>query len=81
MTDRDRSRWDEKYTGRGPASVCPGDPPAVFARYWDVFPTSGQALDLACGQARDLARRSGVDAIAAGEGAGETWLVARARPV
>lgn len=86
MTDEDRIRWDETYAGQEPASIGAGEPPAVFAPYGDVFPTSGQALDLACGQgsnalwlarrgltvwgldvspvaigqARELARRSGV---------------------
>lgn len=88
MTDEDRARWDETYVGHGPTSVSPDDPPKVFAPYRDVFPTSGRALDLACGQglgavwlarrgldvwgldisavaigqARELARLSGVDA-------------------
>ncbi|MGH3961575.1 class I SAM-dependent methyltransferase [Mycobacterium sp.] len=87
MTDEDRIRWDKTYTRQGPASVNPGDPPVVFAPYRDVFPASGRALDLACGQglgavwlarrgldvwgldvslvaiggARDLAHRAGVD--------------------
>ncbi|MBO0866159.1 MAG: class I SAM-dependent methyltransferase [Mycobacterium sp.] len=87
MTDEDRIRWDETYARQGPASVSPSDPFPVFAPYRDAFPTSGQALDLACGQglgavwlarrgldvwgldvspvaigqARDLARLSGVD--------------------
>lgn len=88
MTEKDRVRWDETYARRGPAPGGPDEPPPVFAAHRDVFPTSGHALDLACGQgfgavwlarrglavwgldvspvaighARDLARRQGVDA-------------------
>ena len=87
MSEEDRIRWDERYARQGPASISPGDPPEVFAPYLDVFPITGLALDLACGQgfgavwlarrgldvegldvspvasgqARDLARRCGVD--------------------
>ena len=86
MTVGDRRRWDEKHASRGPAPVDAVGPPAVFAAYADVFPTSGQGLDIACGQglgavwlarrgltvmgldvsavaigqARDLAQRNGV---------------------
>jgi 2-polyprenyl-3-methyl-5-hydroxy-6-metoxy-1,4-benzoquinol methylase len=88
MTEDDRGRWDGKYASKGPVALGLVDLPAVFAPYRDVFPTSGQALDLACGQgsgavwlaqrgldvwgldvspvaigqARDLARRAGIDA-------------------
>lgn len=87
MSAEDRIRWDETYARRGRVSIGTGEPPPVFAPYRDVFPTSGQALDLACGQglgavwlarrgldvwgldvspvaigqARGLAHRSGVD--------------------
>ncbi|OBA82889.1 SAM-dependent methyltransferase [Mycobacterium sp. 1164966.3] len=50
MTDEDRRRWDEKHASRGPAPVDAVGPPAVFAAYADMFPTSGQGLDIACGQ-------------------------------
>lgn len=50
MTDEDRRRWDERYAGRGPAPVEAVGPPPVFASYADMFPTTGQGLDLACGQ-------------------------------
>lgn len=50
MSDGDRARWDERYAGRrAPLSDDVG-PAAVFAPYRDVFPVSGHALDLACGQ-------------------------------
>lgn len=38
-------RWDERYADRGPAQV---GPPVVSADH--PFPTSGHAIDLACGQ-------------------------------
>ncbi len=86
MTEEDRLRWDGRYESLGPAPVGAVEPPSFLAPHADVFPTSGQALDLACGQglsavwlarrglqvwgldisavaighARDLARRSGV---------------------
>jgi SAM-dependent methyltransferase len=61
----DRRRWDERYTSRGPAPVGAVEPPGVFAAYADVFPTTGWALDLACGQGLGavwLARR-GLDVL------------------
>ena len=46
VSEADRVRWDGKYTGRvaGPPRL-----PDVFAPYADELPTSGEALDLACG--------------------------------
>jgi SAM-dependent methyltransferase len=46
MTETDRVRWDDRYVGRV-AGVA--GPPDVFAAYADAFPTTGRALDLACG--------------------------------
>ncbi len=46
MSIDDRARWDERYRTRthsGPR--CP----ELFAPYVDLFPTTGIALDLACG--------------------------------
>ena len=86
VVDEDRRRWDERYADTEPPSVGGVAPPGVFADYAEEFPTTGRALDLACGrglgtvwlalrgldvwgmdispvaigQARDLARRSGV---------------------
>lgn len=60
MSEQDRARWDQKYAGHGPVPVGPDEPPAVFAPYREVFPTSGRALDVACGQGAGavwLARR------------------------
>ena len=87
VTREDRRRWDERYASQGPAAVDAIEAPKGFAAYAGVFPTAGQALELACGQglgscwlarrglqvlgldispvairqARDLARRIGVD--------------------
>ncbi|MCV7122645.1 class I SAM-dependent methyltransferase [Mycobacterium lacus] len=86
MAEQDRLRWDELYTSQASAAAGAVGPPGVFAGHAEVFPTAGQALDLACGhglgavwlarrgldvwgldisavaigQARDLAERSGV---------------------
>jgi len=84
---QDRLRWDERYASQGPPPVGAIRPPDIFAPHADTFPTTGHALDLACGpglctvwlaqrglrvsavdispvaigQARDLARCSGVE--------------------
>jgi 2-polyprenyl-3-methyl-5-hydroxy-6-metoxy-1,4-benzoquinol methylase len=86
MAERDRLRWDERYSAQEAPAVSAVEPPEILARHAEVFPTAGTALDLACGQgigaiwlarrglevwafdispvaigqARDLARRSGV---------------------
>ena len=46
MSADDRARWDGRYLQSGPAE--PGLSP-VFAPYADRFPTTGSALDIACG--------------------------------
>jgi SAM-dependent methyltransferase len=50
VTREDRRRWDERYTSQGPALVAAAEPPGVFGTYAEAFPTTGRALDLACGQ-------------------------------
>lgn len=86
MGEQDRVRWDERYAGRGLVQAGQVGCPAVFAPFAHLFPTVGQALELACGQglaavwlarrgmdvwgvdvsgvaigqARDLAQRSGI---------------------
>lgn len=47
MSTTDRLRWDAIHAGRAAADE-PGLP-AVFAAYAEMFPTTGTALDLACG--------------------------------
>ena len=76
MAEGDRRRWDERYATRGPPPVNAVEPPDFLVRHADLFPTSGGALDLACGQGLGavwLARRGldvwGVDvsAVAIGQ--------------
>lgn len=65
MTEQDRRRWNERYAGLAPAPVGAVELPGVLARHADVFPTTGHALDLACGQGLGavwLARR-GLDVV------------------
>jgi len=50
VTSEDRRRWDERYTSRGPTLVGAAEPPGAFAAHAEAFPTTGRALDLACGQ-------------------------------
>lgn len=58
MSERDRTRWDDRYLNRPPDSQPA--PPQAFARYESLFPCAGTALDVACGQGQGsvwLARR------------------------
>ena len=60
MSDEDRRRWDERYEGREPVSLDEVSPPPVFEAFAELFPTSGHALDVACGRGATavwLARR------------------------
>jgi SAM-dependent methyltransferase len=50
VVEGDRLRWDERYASLGPPGVRAVAVPDVFAAHADVFPTTGRALDLACGQ-------------------------------
>jgi SAM-dependent methyltransferase len=50
VSDDDRERWDSRYDGAEPATVDEIALPAVFAEYAELFPTSGRALDIACGR-------------------------------
>jgi 2-polyprenyl-3-methyl-5-hydroxy-6-metoxy-1,4-benzoquinol methylase len=50
VTREDQRRWDERYANLQPASVATVEPPGLLAAYAEVFPTGGQALDVACGQ-------------------------------
>ncbi len=65
MTGEDRRRWDERYASQSPAQADAVEPPSLLAAYADAFPTSGKALDLACGRGLGsvwLARR-GMDVL------------------
>lgn len=50
MTGEDRRRWDERYADKEPPHIDAVGPPELFAAHADAFPTTGTALDLACGQ-------------------------------
>jgi SAM-dependent methyltransferase len=50
VAEEDRRRWDERYASQKPASVGAVEPPGALAGHADEFPTTGRALDLACGQ-------------------------------
>ena len=65
MSDDDRGRWDSRYGDSAPATADEIALPAVFAPSADLFPASGQALEIACGRglaAVWLARR-GMDVV------------------
>ncbi len=51
MSGADRERWDQRYAGLG---VAPQgiEPLPVFEHCEDLFPTSGTALEIACGRGR-----------------------------
>ena len=50
MSQTDRWRWDARYSSQAPPPGGALEPPGVFAAYANEFPTSGRALDLACGE-------------------------------
>lgn len=52
MTDEDRLHWDERYAAVGPAPAGATGPPPQLAPYEDLLPSSGTALELACGRGR-----------------------------
>lgn len=54
MSEDDRSHWDRRYAEHGMAPVADHDPPAppVFEKVEQLFPTSGQAMEIACGRGR-----------------------------
>lgn len=50
MADEDRLRWDARYEAEAAdREQTPPGPPPAFAPYEELFPTSGRALDVACG--------------------------------
>lgn len=49
MTEEDRERWNARYEQADPAPDGLPGPPHNFADVADHFPTSGAALDVACG--------------------------------
>jgi len=49
VSEEDRRRWDERYTGAGQPDGEPS-PPEVFASVEHLFPKSGTALEIASGR-------------------------------
>lgn len=49
MSRTDRDRWDERHAAEGPPSFRPDAPPHL-ADVTHLIPTSGPALELACGR-------------------------------
>lgn len=53
VSEQDRARWDERYGAEGAAPIIdPPPPPPLFAGLEHLFPTSGRALEIACGRGR-----------------------------
>ncbi|BBX16312.1 SAM-dependent methyltransferase [Mycolicibacterium duvalii] len=50
MSDIDAHRWNRRYADRGPVQLSEAALPAPFAEFADAFPSTGLALDLACGR-------------------------------
>lgn len=51
MNEADRQHWDRRHREVGPAPVVEHSaPPSAFAHVEALFPTSGSALELACGR-------------------------------
>lgn len=56
MSRADRAYWDQRWLEVGPAPVMiPSPDPPHFADLLNWFPTSGRALDVACGRGRGTA--------------------------
>lgn len=51
MSGQDRRSWDRRHARSAPAPVLrPPPPPPLFAHVETLFPTKGEALDIACGR-------------------------------
>ncbi|KRE30106.1 SAM-dependent methyltransferase [Mycobacterium sp. Soil538] len=50
MSDDDRDRWDRRYRGLPPASPDDVCLPTVFRPFAHLFPTTGTAMEVACGR-------------------------------
>ena len=53
MSEAERSDWDRRYTKDGMAPLDEFGAPPVFADHEHLLPTTGDALELACGRGRD----------------------------
>ena len=49
MSHEDRTRWDNRYADKGPATATGTFPQPLFSSHADHFPPRGLALELACG--------------------------------
>lgn len=52
MSAEDRRHWDRRYREGGMAPLDHLGPPPEFAPHVDLFPKTGDALELACGRGR-----------------------------
>lgn len=52
MSEKDRQHWDQRYAEGGAAPLGDESAPPLFAGLEDLFPSSGTALDVACGRGR-----------------------------
>ena len=52
VTDEDGRHWDERHAAAELKDIDRLEPPPVFAAFEDLFPTTGRALDIACGRGR-----------------------------
>ena len=52
VTEEDRLHWDDRYARAGPAPVGAVGPPPLLEPYERLFPSSGRAMDIACGRGR-----------------------------
>ena len=50
VTADDRRHWDDRHAAGGLEQTDRLQPPLVFATFEDLFPTTGRALDIACGR-------------------------------
>ena len=52
MSDADQEHWDQRYLGDGSGPVAELGLPPIFMTHEHLFPTGGEALELACGRGR-----------------------------
>lgn len=52
VSETDRRDWDRRYTEGGMAPLDQSGPPPVFANHDHLLPSTGEALELACGRGR-----------------------------
>jgi 2-polyprenyl-3-methyl-5-hydroxy-6-metoxy-1,4-benzoquinol methylase len=52
MSDADQEHWDSRYAADDIALIGGHGPPPIFMAHEHLFPTGGEALELACGRGR-----------------------------